>query len=106
MIAECAGRQGHFWDVHDLLFSRQSDPAVERNSVAGLDTEALESCLTTGADTVVRARARRAKALGIESTPSVLVGYRSGSRVSITDALAGLQDESSLAKIIERRVAS
>ena len=20
MIAECAGRQGHFWDVHDLLF--------------------------------------------------------------------------------------
>jgi protein-disulfide isomerase len=51
--AECAGDQGAFWEMHDLLFERVDDWAVDVPDAAltglaeelGLDTEVFASCV-------------------------------------------------------------
>jgi len=55
--AECAGQQGAFWPMHDLLFQRQEDwsqaddiPATLKGYAAelGLDVDAFAACLDEG----------------------------------------------------------
>jgi protein-disulfide isomerase len=55
--AECAGDQGAFWEMHDLLFERVDDWAVDPPDAAltalagelGLDTGTFESCVASRA---------------------------------------------------------
>ncbi|GAB4438068.1 MAG: thioredoxin domain-containing protein [Anaerolineae bacterium] len=50
--AECAGEQGQFWPMHDLLFERQreifggSDAFAAFAAELGLDTAAFNSCVS------------------------------------------------------------
>ena len=58
--AECAGQQGAFWTMHDLLFQRQEEWSHTDNAAAtsnllkgyasevGLDAEAFATCLDEG----------------------------------------------------------
>lgn len=81
--AECAGKQSPlaFWKMHDLLFQQQdqlwaadSDLMVQFAKGLGLDTEALDSCLSDP-DIVARItrRVEERNALGIRSRPSFSV---------------------------------
>ena len=65
VAAECAGRQGRFWDLHDLLYDKQADwaPQIQKKAQStalregssqdlipyarslGLDLPAFEACL-------------------------------------------------------------
>jgi len=82
--ARCAGRQDAYWAMHDLLFEHQPewspepDPVDRFGSYAdtiGIDAEALETCVrdeeTRGE---VEASLAFAEALGVPSTPTVVVG--------------------------------
>lgn len=81
--AECAGEQGKFWEMHDLLFEGQDQWSGDPGAVAAfkemageldLDEDQFDSCLDGGkyADKVA-ADSEEAFALGLSSTPSFLI---------------------------------
>ncbi|HTP28635.1 MAG TPA: thioredoxin domain-containing protein, partial [Anaeromyxobacteraceae bacterium] len=52
VAAECAGEQGKFWDMHDLLFTTALDDATllaDARQVPGLDVPAWQVCIGTSA---------------------------------------------------------
>ncbi len=88
--ALCAEDQGRFWEMHDVLFLRQSPThtpgAFSRDrlkeyareveaAVGGLDLARFDACLDSGEKSGdVAAIDRQARAAGISSTPSVVIG--------------------------------
>jgi protein-disulfide isomerase len=81
--ARCAGEQGKFWAMHDLLFSRQQEWAQDRDPIPrfasyanalGLDRAAFEQCLAS--DKFVPALQQAATAAlqqGVQATPTFVV---------------------------------
>lgn len=84
LAAEAAGRQGKFWEMHDLLFERQKEwgekqvetPEVFEAFAAELQLD-MEKFRADVASADVRARVQRdidsGRALGVNSTPSFFV---------------------------------
>lgn len=76
---ECAGEQGKFWDLHGRFFAEQSllaggDMSAPAKAV-GLNMPQFEKCLSSGkTGSVVRAGVEQAESLGIQSTPSFVIG--------------------------------
>ena len=86
--AEAAGAQGKFWEMHDLLFERQSDWValtvqefqlwlVERSRELRLDIERFNQDLNS-AETVARVQAAvdHGAEIGLPGTPFLLVNSR------------------------------
>ena len=79
--AEAAGRQGRFWEMHDLLFGDQArleDPHLwERARALGLDIERFDADRRSEA---VRARVRgdfrSGVRAGVVTTPTLFAGRR------------------------------
>jgi protein-disulfide isomerase len=82
--AECAGEQGKFWEMHDLLFGGQDQWSGDAGAVAtfkdmaaelDLDQDQFDSCLDGGkyADKVA-ADSEEGISEGLSSTPSFLIG--------------------------------
>jgi protein-disulfide isomerase len=81
IAAECARRQGKFWEYHDRLFENQR--TLDRDNLfrfgreLGLDITTFRTCLD---DPAVRARVvedvRAGIAAGVESTPTLFVNGR------------------------------
>ena len=80
--AECANKQGKFWQYHDLLFTNgQSDgtglDTASLKSYAsqlGLDTQKFNSCLDNGeAVAAVKSDLANAQAVGVQGTPTFLI---------------------------------
>ena len=79
--AECAGRQGRFWEYHDVLFDNNEH--LERESLLryarelGLDVPAFATCL---GDPATRARVgedvEAAARVGVSSTPTLFFNGR------------------------------
>ncbi len=88
--ALCAADQGRFWEMHDILFLRQSpthnDGTFSRDrlkeyareveaAVGGLDLARFDACLDSGEKRAeLSALSRQAQSAGITSTPSVIIG--------------------------------
>ncbi len=76
--ANCAGDQGKFWEMHAKLFAAPTkDPSelVAQAREIGLDGEKLRACLDAGTYAKpVRDSVARMAQLGIDSTPTFLVG--------------------------------
>lgn len=100
--AECARRQGKFWETHDLLFSKgaeieTAEDLVEVTAPLGLDREGFSQCL---ASKEVEARVledfEAGRSYGVNSTPTLFVNGRrvSGADLRILNQLV----ESSLEK--------
>lgn len=81
--AECAGEQGKFWEMHDLLFGAQDQWSGNPGAVAtfkemagelDLDQDQFDSCLDGGkyADKIT-ADSEEGIAEGVSSTPSFLI---------------------------------
>jgi protein-disulfide isomerase len=104
-IAECAGEQNLFWQVHDRLFAAQGKASVEREAAQILDPRALQTCLETRATTIVRQRLSRASALGLTGTPSLWIGTIKDKALTVTDAMVGLQAVKKLEAALDRRLA-
>jgi protein-disulfide isomerase/uncharacterized membrane protein len=79
--AECANRQGRFWEYHDALF--ENHDSLERESLfryareTRLDLAAFRTCLD---DPTTRARVgadiAAARQVGVESTPTLFINGR------------------------------
>ncbi len=98
--AECAGEQGKFWEMHDLLFEEQDQWSSSADAIGafkdmagdlGLDQAEFDSCLDSGkyAD-VVSANMDEAGAAGLSSTPSFLIG---DARLAGAQSFAAFQQE-------------
>jgi len=85
--AEAAGRQGKFWEMHDLIFANQQALApekyVEYAQQLGLNVETFKKDVASEA---VKKRVdddmKEAAALGVSSTPAFFINglYTSGAR--------------------------
>ncbi|HSN75143.1 MAG TPA: thioredoxin domain-containing protein [Anaerolineae bacterium] len=83
VAARCAGEQGDYWGMHDLLFGNQgqwsnvADPSELFTGYAGemgLDTEAFAGCLTSGQfDEAIAQDLLAGQMAGITGTPSFLL---------------------------------
>ncbi|MCA1789432.1 MAG: DsbA family protein [Thioalkalivibrio sp.] len=79
VAAECAGRQGQFATMHDLLYAKQDsigllawDDVARRSNVA--DLTAWEDCRQTAeVREIVEADAALAKRVGASGTPTVVI---------------------------------
>jgi len=81
--AECAAQQGKFWEVHDLLFSKQPEwrnllnpePVfTEILKTAQVNPQKLESCLANPqVNEVIAKNKEEGKTLGIQSTPTYFI---------------------------------
>jgi protein-disulfide isomerase len=84
--AHCGGEQGHYWPVYDRLF--QAAPRIDTTNVIrvaqslGLNASRFRQCLESGAmETKVRRGIAQGLSLGIDSTPTFILGRAEGSVV-------------------------
>lgn len=80
--AEASGKQGKFWEMHDLLFERQDQlgefPLLDWAAELGLDMEQFERDLRSR-DVALRIQEDRRSGIrsGVNGTPTLFVqGYR------------------------------
>jgi protein-disulfide isomerase len=76
--AEAAGVQGHFWEMHDLLFENQDalgdESLAQYASTLGLDAQRLTGEVMSGAHAArVREDFRSGARLGVNGTPSFFI---------------------------------
>jgi len=104
--AECAGAEGQFWQMHDLLF--ENAPNLTESSVAeyaatlGL-SEGFRECLQSGVmKSKIKEDSEFAEYLGVRGTPSFLIGRREeDGRVRVTHRLAGTRSLSQFEEILK-----
>jgi protein-disulfide isomerase len=93
--AGCAGRQSRFWEMHDAQFAAEGKlTRVALVSIAGslgLDQSEFSDCLDGGSlASQVQEEARFAASLGIQSTPTFLIGRNDGGEhVSVSASIVG-----------------
>lgn len=104
----CAGDQGRFWEMHDLLFSAQA--ALEKTNLAfyaqslGLDTSMFSQCLEDeGYAESIRASVAGAKQIGIHGTPAFVVGTLSedGDFLRVGQILVGGDSDADLRSALD-----
>lgn len=94
----CAQAQGHFWEMHDLLFGDQShlknEDLKNRAGKLGLDVGAFGACLESARyGNQIKEDLRAGATAGVEGTPALFINGRflNGSRSY--EEVAGIIDE-------------
>jgi protein-disulfide isomerase len=90
IAARCAGDQGRFWEMRDMLFGNQREWAVQGNprktfagyaTDMGLDKKQFASCLSDREHLAEIAAAKKyGESLGVSSTPTL---FFNGQRVAV-----------------------
>ena len=99
LAAFCAGQQGKYWEMHDLIFANQrslaDDDFKAHAETIGLDAGAFDECLADEqASERIRAEIKEAYDLGISGTPSFVAGVSTsddGNTVHVTQYIRGAQ---------------
>jgi protein-disulfide isomerase len=94
--AHCAGEEGKFWEMHDLLYQNQTalapEQLVEHAKGLGLKEAAFQQCLDSGKfSEEIKRDIADAGAVGISGTPTFLVGIvqPADGRVKVMKKLVG-----------------
>jgi protein-disulfide isomerase len=78
--AHCAGRQGRFWDYHDVLARSRQLQLVQLKQHARdmkLDTASFDKCLDSGEVAyIVKSHLAEAQTFGLQGTPSFFINGR------------------------------
>lgn len=106
VAVNCAGAQGHYWDMVDAVFHDQerlgADLYRELAGRFGLDIAAFEACQQDPAQQAsIQASVGEGAALGIEGTPTFLIGRIEGDRLVDALTVVGAQPFPALAQVIE-----
>ncbi len=106
--AHCAGEQGKFWEMHDLLFQNAkalSPPQlVEHARAIGLDGPAFDECLASGRHAArVEQSLADGAAAGVRGTPAFVIGRtKPGSDVVDGTAVRGDQPLETFRRLIDQ----
>ncbi len=78
--AHCAGDQGKYWEMHDMLFDNQQalapDKLPEYAKAIGIDVGKFDACLASNSSKQrVDANLADARKVGINGTPSFVIGF-------------------------------
>ena len=105
-VALCAGEQGKFWDVHQMLYRLQSrwsnasetlEALLKYTGELGLDNKILEACVDSGKmKPLVKVDQEYARSLQVRSTPTLFVNNR---------RIVGAQSEADLVRTIRQELA-
>lgn len=92
--AECASRQGRFWQMYNTLFTNQGSlgpsELLRHGQTAGLDHRDFKACLEGQAVAKVAEDRAEARRLAITSTPTFLLGeLQPGGQVRILRSIKG-----------------
>jgi protein-disulfide isomerase len=110
--ARCAGDQGKFWELHDLLFNAQSASDKEVISFAqtlGLNAQEFNGCLSSEKYLVnIQRSVAGAKRMGLYGTPAFLIGTISedGDFVWVKKVQVGAQTYQILKGILDQLLAA
>lgn len=105
--SHCAGEQGKYWEMHDLLFRNQKALQVEQLKryarSLGLDAPAFDHCLEQGtyADDVQKDY-EDGVAAGIQGTPGFFLGKTRGDDAIQGIAIRGAQPVTGFRRVIDR----
>ena len=110
--ARCAGDQGKFWELHDLLFNAPSATAKDVTALAqtiGLDTEKFNQCLLSEKYLInIQRSVAGAKKMGLFGTPAFFIGSLSddGDFVVVKKVLIGAERYESIKNVLDELMAA
>ena len=110
--ARCAGDEGKFWEMHDLLFATQSATGPDVLALAQtleLNTANLNACLSSEKYLVnIQRSADGAKRMGLFGTPAFLIGLltENGDFLRVKKVLVGAQSYESLQSVLDELLAN
>lgn len=107
VAANCAGLQGKYWEMHDLLNANFSglDPGLYSNAAGrlGLDSDAFESCRNDPVQQeAVNAGALYAQSLGVSGTPSFFIGRINGDEITDVIFVEGVRDAAYFVNVVNQ----
>lgn len=105
--AECAGEQGRFWPMHDMLFrepSRLNEEHIVSHVIAlKLDREAWQACREGNGKAKVQSDLDEATRLKLPSTPLFYIGRRvGGSDVKVHTVFSGTKPVAHFREALDR----
>ncbi len=109
--ANCAGEQGKYWEMHDVLYANQSslDQLSAQAKTAGLDVPKFEECLNSGRQaTNIRRDMAEGQKAGVTGTPAFFLAYTDPKSTKVTTAvrLTGAQPFASFKAAIDKLLAA
>ena len=103
--AVCANYQGQFWPMHEKLFGAKELDVASTGRYAdelGLDAKQFRLCLNRQGPSGVEADMASAKAVGITSTPTFLIGtIGDGELVTIVARAQGAAAGAKIAEVLD-----
>jgi protein-disulfide isomerase len=109
VAAECAGMQGQFWEMHDILFSDQKrfsqGDFLDDARLLKLNDQEFTRCLAGSASETVKNAASEAGKLGISSTPTFVIGtIEPNQKLKASAVLRGARPMAEFSQAIERAI--
>lgn len=109
--ARCAGAQGKFWQMNEALFANQArlgtDLYARLAQALALDIERFKACV---GNPLTHQRVQRdagdARRLGINSTPTFVLGRYDGERMQVVRQARGFVDFDTLARELDELLAA
>lgn len=105
--AHCAGDQGKFWDMHDVMFNYQG--ALMQDNLKGfahdmkLDVEAFNVCLDGGKYAkTVEADVAAGSAAGVTGTPGFFIGKTKPDGTMVATLMKGAQPAEAFSQVVDR----
>lgn len=106
---ECAGQQGRFWEMRDLLFRDQRALAPQELVIDArkleLRIDTFERCMMGTTLSRLRQQTDIAKSSGVESTPTFFIGRVESSTVHATTRILGAQPYETFALVLKSALA-
>ncbi len=101
----CAGQQGHFWEMHELIFDNNrklsEELFVQFAVQIKLDVSNFKKCLSSAeAKKIVDNNISEGELIGVRGTPAFFVGKIKDNKLVDIRALYGAQSFSSFSRII------
>jgi protein-disulfide isomerase len=95
--ANCAFDQGKYWEMHDILFAKQSEWSGSANpkalfktyaqSISGLNLNTFNNCLDSGSkQPEIRADIQEGSSVGVGGTPTFYIGSPSKGYIAVEGA--------------------
>jgi protein-disulfide isomerase len=110
--ARCAGEQGKFWEMHDVLFGSQGTAAgdlIAFGHAVGLDAAKFDECLSSEkySENIQRSVAG-ARRMGIFGTPAFIVGEitADGDFIRVSKVLVGAQTYQDMKTVLDSLLAN